>query len=26
MLAAASDLEQRRPVVWGGKQYVLEPR
>ncbi len=26
MLAAASDLEQRRPVIWGGKQYVLAPR
>ena len=26
LLTAARDLEQRRPVVWGGKQYVLEPR
>jgi len=26
MLRAARDLHARRPVVWGGKQYVLEPR
>ena len=26
MLNAARDLEKRRPVIWGGKQYVLEPR
>lgn len=26
MFAAASDLDARRPVVWGGRQYVLEPR
>ena len=26
MLAGARDLEHRRPVVWGGKQYVLTPR
>jgi hypothetical protein len=26
MLEAASDLDARRPVRWGGKEYVLEPR
>lgn len=26
MLNAARDLEKRRPVIWGGKQYVIEPR
>jgi glycosyltransferase involved in cell wall biosynthesis len=26
MHRAANDLVARRPVVWGGKQYVLEPR
>ena len=26
MLRAAADLEAGRPVVWGGRQYVLEPR
>jgi len=26
LLRAADDLVARRPVVWGGKQYVLEPR
>lgn len=26
MADAARDLTHRRPVVWGGKQYVLEPR
>ncbi|MHC5023862.1 MAG: glycosyltransferase family 2 protein [Planctomycetota bacterium] len=26
MIEAAIDLEQRRPVEWGGMQYVLEPR
>lgn len=26
MLDAASDLDHRRPVKWGGKEYVLEPR
>ncbi len=26
MLAGARDLKRRRPVVWGGKRYVLTPR
>jgi len=26
MLAGARDLERRRPIVWGGKKYVLTPR
>jgi len=26
LLEAASDLAHRRPIAWGGKQYVLEPR
>ena len=26
MLEAASDLRHGRPVVWAGKEYVLEPR
>ncbi len=26
MLAGARDLKNRRPIVWGGKQYVLTPR
>lgn len=26
LLDAASDLDNRRPVKWGGKEYVLEPR
>jgi chlorobactene glucosyltransferase len=26
MLDAARDLKKRRPVIWGGRQYVLEPR
>ncbi len=26
MFEAASDLENRRPVVWGGREYILEPR
>lgn len=25
-LEGARDLEQRRPLTWGGKQYVVEPR
>jgi hypothetical protein len=26
MREGASDLDNRRPVVWGGREYVLEPR
>lgn len=26
MLQGARDLEQRRPVRWGGREYVLQPR
>lgn len=26
LITAANDLMARKPVVWGGKQYVLEPR
>lgn len=26
MLEAASDLDHRRPVRWGGRDYILEPR
>jgi hypothetical protein len=26
MLEGARDLETRRPVRWGGREYVLEPR
>lgn len=26
MREGASDLDTRRPVVWGGREYVLEPR
>lgn len=26
LFSAASDLEHRRPVKWGGREYVLEPR
>jgi len=26
MLEAAVDLDRRRPVRWGGREYVLEPR
>jgi hypothetical protein len=26
MLEGASDLEQRKPVRWGGREYVLEPQ
>ncbi len=26
MLAGARDLKRRRPVIWGGKRYVLTPR
>ena len=26
LFEAASDLEARRPVRWGGREYVLEPR
>lgn len=26
MFEAANDLQHRRPVVWGGREYVLEPR
>ncbi|MBT8485316.1 MAG: glycosyltransferase [Phycisphaerales bacterium] len=26
MREAADDLERRRPIAWGGREYVLEPR
>ena len=26
MRRAARDLERRRPIPWGGREYVLEPR
>jgi glycosyltransferase involved in cell wall biosynthesis len=26
LFAAARDLRARRPIVWGGREYVLEPR
>jgi len=26
LLEAATDLDRRRPVRWGGKEYILEPR
>ena len=26
MLHAASDLKHRRPIRWGGREYVLEER
>jgi hypothetical protein len=26
MLEGASDLRRRRPIAWGGREYVLEPR
>ena len=26
MFAAARDLKNRRPIVWAGREYVLEPR
>ena len=26
LLSGAEDLERRRPVKWGGREYVLEPR
>jgi hypothetical protein len=26
LLRAARDLEARKPIRWGGKEYVLEPR
>lgn len=25
MMDGARDLKERRPVIWGGKQYILEP-